>query len=114
MMEISSMWCDKALGLVLFAAALSTANAAPVRCPASLTDAGVRHVLANASLYDGPPEQMADLIPVPSGHVDRWSLDGQDPYLVCKYDGTAKTATLHPKTAKVCEAGGKPFKAYCR
>lgn len=58
---------------------------------------------------------MADLIPEPAGNVDRWSLDGiDDPYLVCKYRGTDRTITLRSKGASVCEAGKKPFRAYCR
>ncbi len=72
------------------------------------------HPLVNVSLYDGPPDQMADLIPVAAGETDRWNLDGADPYLVCRFDGTTTVVTLHAGGAKRCEAGGKPFQAYCK
>lgn len=72
------------------------------------------HVLVNASLYDGPPEQHADLVPEPAGKVDRWNLEGVDPYLLCHYKSTTKTIVLHAKASKVCEAGKRPFRAYCK
>ncbi len=75
---------------------------------AQLTDGGSRHVLDNASLYDWLPHQMADLIPVLVGHMDRWNLDGLDPYLMCKYSGTMTVVTFHGIGASICEGGGKP------
>ena len=86
---------------------------APATCPSSLAKAGVMHPLVNASLYDGPPDRMADLIPVAAGETDRWNLDSADPYLVCRFDGTAAVVTFHARGAKLCEAGGKPFQARC-
>ena len=100
--------------LCLAALASKGAAAAPATCPSSVSDAGSRHRLVNASLYDGPPNEMADLIPVTAGDVDRWNLDSVDPYLVCKFDGTTKVVTFHAVGAKVCEAGKTPFQAYCR
>ena len=94
--------------------AVACAGAAPATCPSSLSDGGTRHALDNASLYDGPPDQMADLVPVSAGDMDRWNLDGVDPYLVCKYSGTTKVVTFHAVGAKLCEGGGKPLRAYCR
>ncbi|NPD66652.1 hypothetical protein HN018_21580 [Lichenicola cladoniae] len=99
---------------LLFLAIVACTGAAPANCPSSLIEAGSDHTLVNASLYDGPPDQMADLIPVPAGSVDRWSLDGVDPFLVCKFQGIMKVVTLHVVGAKVCEAGQKPFQAYCK
>ena len=101
--------------LLCFAALASTAAvAAPATCPSSLPDAGSSHRLVNASLFDGPPSEMADLIPVSAGDVDRWDLDSVDPYLVCRFEGTAEVVTFHAVGAKVCEAGKTPFQAYCR
>ncbi|MCQ8280167.1 hypothetical protein NFI95_17155 [Acetobacteraceae bacterium KSS8] len=57
---------------------------------------------------------MTDLIPAPAGVVDRWDIDRIDPYLVCRFAGTAQTVTIHEKGAKVCEVGDKPFRAGCR
>lgn len=108
------MWSAKAICVALCLGAISASCAARVVCPASIDDGGVRHALFNASLYDGPPDQEADLVPERAGKMDRWSLEGIDPYLVCKYRDTAKTVTLQPKDQTVCEAGKKPFRAYCR
>ena len=108
MLRIGLLW--PLLGLTTVACA----GAAPATCPFSLSDGGVRHALDNASLYDGPPDQRADLIPVSAGSMDRWDLDGVDPYLVCRYSGTTKVVTFHALGAKTCEGGGKPLRAYCR
>lgn len=108
------MWSVKAICVTLCLGSVSASAATRLACPVTLVDAGTRHTLINASLYDGPPEQEADLVPEPTGRVDRWDLDGVDPYLVCKYKDTTKTITLHAKTQKVCEAGKRPFRAYCR
>jgi len=91
-----------------------SAAAAPVNCPAFIQAGAVKDELNNASLYDGPPDEMADLIPDESGAMDIWNLDSVDPYLVCKYIGTAKIVTFHATSTKICEAGGKPFQAFCR
>ncbi|WP_420819317.1 STY0301 family protein [Paraburkholderia flava] len=45
--------------------------------------------------------------------VDRWDLKGIDPYLVCRFEHTSKTVTLHAASSKSCVAGHKPFAAYC-
>ena len=100
--------------LAVTALASTCAVAEPAICPSSLQDAGGRHRLVNASLFDGLPSELADLVPVTVGDVDRWNLDSVDPYLVCRFDGTAKVVTFHAVGAKVCEAGKTPFQAYCR
>jgi hypothetical protein len=99
--------------LAVAVVACTAAAPVPMACPPTITDANGTHALNNASLYDGPPDQMADLVPDRTGAVDRWSLDGVDPYLVCKFQETTKVVTLHAVGAKVCEAGKKPFQAYC-
>jgi len=108
------MWSSKALCALFYAWASGAAVAAPVACPVSVLDSGVRHALNNAALYDGPPDQMASLVPVRAGRVDRWDIDQIDPYLVCKYKGTAKTITLHAKNVSECAAGMTPFRAHCK
>lgn len=100
--------------LAVVVVACSGAGPAPAVCPSTLQDAAGKHVLDNASLYDGPPAQMADLVPAPAGAVDRWNLDGVDPYLVCMFKGTARVVTFRAVGAKVCEARKKPFSAYCK
>lgn len=114
MTKTSSVSRSDALLPLLGFVVIACSAAAPATCPSSVFDAGRRHALVNASLYDGPPDQMADLIPVAAGAVDRWDLDSVDPYLVCKFQGTAKVVTFHAVGAKNCEAGKKPFQAYCK
>ena len=99
-------------GVLLFDA-MCCAAAGPLECP-SLLPRDVSHRLANASLFDGPPDKPADLIAVAAGGKDRWDLDGIDAYLVCRYEGTQETLVLRAKDAKTCEAGGTPFRAGCR
>ncbi len=98
----------------LLVVAIACGGAGPVTCPPLIKDAAGPHRLDNASLFDGPPNQMADLEPVSAGVLDRWNLDGVDPYLVCKFAGTTRMVTLHAAGAKECDAGGSPFRAYCR
>ncbi|MGI4939863.1 MAG: STY0301 family protein [Janthinobacterium lividum] len=88
--------------------------AGPANCPPAVTDPAGSHVLDNASVYDGPPNEMADLEPSLSGGVDRWDLDGVDPYLVCAFQGTSRVMSFHVTGARTCEAGSKPFHAGCR
>lgn len=106
---------NKALGVIFSTFVFSACAATPHRfeCPRSVSDGHQNHVLDNASLFDGPPEQMADLIPAQGKTADRWDLTGVDPYLVCKYKGTDKVVTIHAQGAKACEATSNPFAAYC-
>lgn len=101
---------------LLSGVALSCVAAAPgnVRCPPAITDSLGPHPLVEASVFDGLPDQMADLVPVPAGPVDRWVLDDVDPYLLCRYRGTTRTAAVHAPGARLCAAGGDPFQASCR
>ncbi len=108
------MWRSCAIRLALCILAIGCAQAAPVACPARISDAGVKHVLFTASLFDGPPERMVDLMPDDVGTMGRWLLDDIDPYLVCRYKGTQKTVTYHVKATRVCEGSKKPFRVYCK
>lgn len=108
------MWSSKKLCVSFYALASGAAVAAPLACPANVLDSGVRHVLNNAALYDGPPDRMVSLAPVPAGRVDRWDTKNIDPYLVCQYQDTVRTVTLHAKNVSMCTAGMKPFRAQCK
>lgn len=103
-----------ALAVLCLSLAASCASGAPVSCPPSLPSGATQHALNNASLFDGPPAEMADLVPDESGAMDKWDLDAVDPYLVCRYAGTAQIITFHATGAKDCEAGGTPFHAFCQ
>ena len=109
------MWWSKTLLLPICIAATNAVAAAQVRCPASILDAGVRHALNNAVLYDGTPDKVVSLVPVPvGGNAGQWDTGGIDPYLVCQYKGTTKTVMLHANAVKFCTAGRNPFRAYCK
>ncbi len=92
------------------AAAIATATqAAPVACPVS------QHgkPLTAASLFDGPPEDGADLRPEDSarpinGHMTTWwSLaeihkQGRQPHLVCEYVSGGKLVLKPGKAVRHC------------
>ncbi|MEX3853341.1 STY0301 family protein [Paraburkholderia sp. BR10923] len=111
------MLSNKALFLAVCLVATSAACASPTRirfkCPSVLSAGGQHHVLDNASLFDGPPEEEADLIPEPGKTSDQWDLTGVDPYLVCRYHGTNSTFVIHAVGARTCEATSKPFAVHC-
>ena len=86
---------------------------APTWCPQTLTGLDKKHVLENASLFDTPPINKADLTPDVVGQNEAWDPDRIDPYLVCRYSGTTKVVTLHPVGAKSCTMLGGPFRACC-
>ncbi|WP_410451495.1 STY0301 family protein [Paraburkholderia sp. 31.1] len=103
-----SMLSNKTLFLAVFLMATSVACASPTqvrfKCPSVLSAGAQHHVLDNASLFDGPPEQKVDLIPVSGKTSDQWDLTGVDPYLVCRYHDTKSTLVIHAVGARTCEA----------
>ena len=93
---------------------VSTA-AAPVSCPRSIDEAGRKHVLDNnLSVFDGPPEQGADLIGGSGGPHRMWEWEASDLYLVCRYKDTVRTVTFHAVGAKHCYGDSKPIRAFCK
>lgn len=115
-MGINSMSCSKILALIVWGGFSVSACASPshsFQCPANITVGPDRHQLYSASVFNGPPSEMADLIPDFGKKAARWDLDYIDPYLVCKYKGTEKVITLHVTGAKRCIAVRRPFAAYC-
>nr|WP_294508434.1 STY0301 family protein [uncultured Rhodopila sp.] len=90
---------------------------AEVRCPASLES----FAYARASVFDGPPEEQADLVPdSQKGGTDTWRVggifnSGRVPYLVCRYQGTARTVSFQlQRPATVCLAPQRRGTAFCR
>ena len=80
-------------------------------CPAFVSDKGLTHPLDDASVFDGPPSELADLIPVNGG----WDLssykDNPRPmFMVCKYrhSNVTRTVEIHKGSAgcKVYEHAG--------
>ncbi|WP_429523206.1 STY0301 family protein [Paraburkholderia youngii] len=115
MVVADTMLSNKALFLAACLAATSAACALPVQlqCPSVLSTAGQHHVLDNASLFDGPPERKADLIPVSGKTSDHWDLTGVDPYLGCRYHSTESTLEIHAVGSQTCEATSSPFTVHC-
>ena len=70
----------------------------------------------NVSIFDGPPEQRADLIGegMDAHGMWRWDATHIDPYLVCRYEDTKKTVTFHAFGVKYGAAGLNPRRACCR
>lgn len=101
------LWVLITLGMVA-----TTATAAT--CPESLGVAGAGPLLVNASVYDGQPGEMAQLVPSTDDDLDRWDVRLKDPYLVCRFQGTLQVVSLHAVGATSCEAGLKPFRASCQ
>lgn len=93
------------LAATLFATA---AHAVQMSCPAS--QKGKR--LTTASLFDGPPEDMAELRPEEGREKNGllrtyWMLGdihkaGRVPHVVCGYDGGAQVTLKPGKTVKAC------------
>src|ERR1700712_2588607 len=86
---------------------------AEVRCPALLQG----HRYEHASVFDGPPEEQADLGPDEGKRaVDIWRIgglygSGRLPYVVCRYAGTAAAVTEGPSL--IVMAGEGPLSTAC-
>lgn len=108
------MWCSRlAILIAVWVFPAAAVAGAPMSCPALLRDGAQAHALDRASVFDGPPAELADLEPQTIGQYDVWKLDDVDPFLVCRYLKTGKTIDIHAVGAKVCKAGGSPFHAVC-
>jgi len=104
-----------AIALALACACSWTWAAPPISCPATIKDETHAYPLNYASLFDGPPNKLADLMP-DSDKETVWTLPlyqkgahdrGESLYFVCRYSKTEKTLTLQvPKTAKKCSVYG--------
>jgi hypothetical protein len=90
----------------------SLVGAAPLAtCPQSIKEGSQSYALNDASLFDGPPEELADLMPDRDGEMV-WSLPayqksaqqrGEALYFVCKYLKSKRTLSLKvSKAATTC------------
>lgn len=111
-MGISVMWSIRSAPSMMLIL-MSCMGTAPAWCPQQIVDQGKTHILHGASIFDTPPSNMADLVPVTAEDRDTWDLDRIDPYLVCHYSKTARTVTLHMVGAKNCTMMGHPFRGSC-
>ncbi len=84
------------------------------RCPDTFDAAGKTFRLNNASVFDGAPKEKGGLVPESEENARRWEIDYRfDPYLVCRYEDSLHTITLHVKGTQACKVEEKPFSAYC-
>lgn len=97
-------------GMFLFS---GIAQAEKINCPETLKESNKTYTMNYVSLFMGPPEEKADLMP---DTLDAWVWtlkDYQDYvkehntslFLVCRYKGIDKTVTIKvPAAAKKCLA----------
>ena len=114
MMETNTMLLSRIRCLFLCISVLLCSAAAPLTCPGFVKDFSGEHALDNVSVFDGPPEQRADLIPDAYKGTAVWDARHIDPYLVCRYQGTGRTVAFHAVGARFCAGRHKPIRAYCR
>jgi hypothetical protein len=119
-MRIGAGMIELALATAVLATAV-LATAAPARaatrCPPTLDG----HAHQRASVFDGPPQEQADLVPDSMGAAgDEWRVGylfdlGRVPFLVCRYAGTPRTVTLRlqPPVA-TCITAHRPPETVCR
>jgi hypothetical protein len=101
------------LALAMFVAEAAGA-ATLIQCPRVHSEGSKTAPLADADVFDGPPEELASLIP--DLDTSEWDLDGyqedaqdrgEPMYLVCRYAGIKATVTIEiPRTATFCKVEG--------
>lgn len=122
----SLLWNRPILGVALALELMVMAHAQESRCPAHKDKAP----LSGAVLYDGPPEQKADLMPdVSRGSGDHvyasWKVgyifdQGRKLYLVCRFGNKIDDTSTVEVDARVksCEfrshPAGKPAELICK
>jgi hypothetical protein len=88
-----------------------------VQCPKSVTANGQPYPLDQASVFDGKPEELADLVPVDGTWIlKEYRTASREMYLVCRYKGTNEVSTVHiPRSAAQCRmTGGSVVSVICR
>lgn len=120
------LWNKPILGVALALELMAMAHAQEARCP-SHKDKGA---LSGVVLYDGPPEQKADLMPdITKGSGDHayasWKVghifdQGRKLYLVCRFGNKIDDTSTVEVDASVktyvfrSHPGGKPAELICK
>jgi hypothetical protein len=111
------------VGIALIAPLVAAIAAAPASCPQRHSDGKKTGNLDNASVFDGPPEGLIDLMPDLENAT--WDIAmaqvrvkdrGESMYLVCLYKGIDTTVTLKiSPDATFCRISGikERTRAYC-
>lgn len=110
----TTMLLNRLLFIASVFGACAYAFAAEVHCPPSVSARGKTFPLADASVFDGPPEEHADLMP--DLETSEWDIatdqkagktPGRSLYLVCRYSGSQRTVSLRiPRDATRCKVEG--------
>lgn len=93
-----------------FLVLLPLASHAEVLCQATQNG----RVLREVTLFDGPPSELASLVPDQRGQRDTWDVAairqaGRRGYLVCGYDRTAQKVEVEiPAAARRCTTTRAP------
>jgi len=83
-------------------------------CPESFTVGNKSSPLNNASLFDGPAVNRAELVPEITTHTKKLNIEPDlDLYLICHYKNVKHTISLHVVGATQCIINEKPFTAQC-
>lgn len=111
------------VGIALFAPLVAAIAAPPAGCPQRHSDGKKTGHLDNASVFDGLPEGLIDLMPDLENAT--WDLAmaqvsvkerGESMYLVCRYKGIDATVTVKiASDATFCKISGikEHTRAYC-
>jgi hypothetical protein len=108
------MSLNRCLFLVVALYALNAAAATDIHCPAALTSQGKSRPLLSASVFSGPPEELAELMP--DVDTSEWDIAqdqmaakrrSQSMFLVCRYEHSKATIQLRiPSYATLCKVEG--------
>jgi len=104
------------LGICLLSCAVA-GQAAELDCPAFEPSTGHRHALDSASVFDGKPEELADLEPQDGvWDLQPYRTPDRQLYLVCRYSGTKSVVSeIIPATIAKCQmlSAGKATLVSC-
>lgn len=100
------MWSNSLAVVLTFAAAASAMAAPTVKCPGYIQEQGVVRKLADAQVFQGPPSEKVELVPV-AGNWELADIEGtgsRKPFnLICQYGGTSTVrAAILPKGVVAC------------
>ena len=70
-------------------------------CPSEVKVNGKVYKYFTDSVFDGPPEKLAQLRPERRVYAYR-GLERRDPYLVCEYTGLKQPLLIHAKGTSFC------------
>ena len=126
-MEITFLWSNRVILTLAVAFAVHTVHAKEVKCPSYQG----KSALSTVDLFDGPPEERADLMPdVSKGNADHayasWEVGyifdkGRNLFLICHFSGSDDADGMKIKVEKKVQrcifrthGSGKPAELTCK